>query len=111
MTALAPMGGYEKRVMRQRQQQVLDLVAIIGQILSEFGERRPHRQAPRPPGGSTQRTDHPGPDAPSPGKNLGKDREAWRKWWAEEQGYTYEPPAPRSRQDLTLPESKPTYAR
>ena len=43
-------------------------------------------------------------------KNLGSDREVWRRWWAEEQGYTYEPPPPRSRQDLTLSDSKPTFA-
>ena len=47
--------------------------------------------------------------AAATGKNLGDDREVWRKWWAEEQGYTYEPPPPRPRQDLTLADSKPTY--
>jgi hypothetical protein len=44
------------------------------------------------------------------GKNLGEDREVWRKWWAEEQGYTYESPPPNPRQDLTLGDYKPTFA-
>jgi len=43
------------------------------------------------------------------GQNSRKDQEAWRKWWTEEQGYAYEPPAPSSRQDLTLWDDKPTY--
>ena len=44
------------------------------------------------------------------GKDLGKDREAARKWWTEERGYAYEPPPPRPRQDWTFSDDKPTYA-
>lgn len=48
--------------------------------------------------------------AAATGKNLGSDREVWRKWWAEEQGYTYDPPPPSPRQDLTLWDDKPTFS-
>jgi len=107
--AAAPMSGYPGRVMLQRQRQVLDLVAIIRQILSDsetdvlaakFHVRQVDQLNARIIRVLTTVTGH----------NSGKDQEAWRKWWIEEQGYSYEPPAPRSRQDWTLRESKPTYA-
>ena len=43
------------------------------------------------------------------GQDLGKDREAWRKWWTEERGYAYEPPRAGRDRTSRLDESKPTY--
>jgi hypothetical protein len=103
------MAGYEARVMRQRRQQTADLTAIISQILQESEEEiaaaKDHiRQV------DALNTRVLGVLAATTGQKLGEDQEAWRKWWAEEQGYTYDPPPPRPRQDLTLSDSKPTFA-
>ena len=96
--------------MRRRQRQSSDLAAMIGQILSESEgsvlDAKLHVRQVNQLNAEIIRV-----LAATIGKNLGADREAWRKWWAEEQGYTYDPPAPRPRQDLTLSEAKPTYAR
>jgi len=106
---ITPMSGYPERVMRQRQLQVLHLAAIVRQILSEsetdvlaaqLHVRQVDQLNARIIRALTTVTGH----------NSGKAQEAWRKWWIEEQGYSYEPPAPRSRQDWTLVESKPAYA-
>jgi Pretoxin HINT domain len=43
------------------------------------------------------------------GRYAGRDLESWRKWWTEEQGYAYEPRAPRPRQDWTRSSDKPVY--
>jgi len=105
---ITPMSGYPERVMLQRQRQVLDLKAIIGQILLESESdihaaklhvRQVDQFNARIVRVLTTVTGH----------YLGKHQEAWRKWWTEEQGYSYEPPAPRSRQDWTLLEPKPAY--
>jgi hypothetical protein len=40
------------------------------------------------------------------GKDLGEDKEAWRRWWTEERGYVYEPPRAQTRQDLTTSAEK-----
>jgi hypothetical protein len=103
------LGGYESRLMRQRQQQSSDLAAIIGQILIEsqasvFSAKLQTHQVHQFNARIIQVLEA------TTGKNLGSDPESWRKWWAEEQGYTYEPSPPRSRQDLTLTDSKPTFA-
>ena len=105
----APLSGYEARVMRQRQRQSSDLAAIIGQMLSEsegsVRDAKLHVRQVNQLNAQIIRV-----LAATTGKNLGDDREVWRKWWAEEQGYTYDPPPPRPRQDLTLSDSKPTFA-
>jgi hypothetical protein len=103
-----PSWGYETRVIQQRQRQSSDLAALIGQILIESeggveGARLYVRQVEQ----LNARVI--GVLKAATGMNLGEDREAWRKWWAEEQGYTYLPPPARARQDLTLAECKPTY--
>jgi len=104
----SPMPGYELRVMRQRQQQSTDLAAIIGQILSESeGHLLTAKNHVREVDQLNARIIR--VLAAATGKSLGEDREIWRKWWAEEQGYTYDPPSPRPRQDLTLSDSKPTF--
>ncbi|MFI5456595.1 MAG: polymorphic toxin-type HINT domain-containing protein [Isosphaerales bacterium] len=106
---MTPMSSYPGRVMLQRQRQVLDLEAIIRQISIESESdvlaaklrvRQVDQLNARIIRVLTTVTE----------QNSGKDQEAWRKWWIEEQGYSYEPPAPRSRQDWTLQESKPAYA-
>jgi len=104
----SPMPGYESRVMQQRQRQSTDLTAIIGQILSEseghiLTAKLHVRQVTQLNSRIIRVL------AAATGKSLGEDREVWRKWWAEEQGYTYDPPPPHPRQDLTLSDSKPTY--
>ncbi len=105
----APMLRYEERVMRQRQRQSSDLAAIIDLILSESEgsvlSAQLHVRQVNQLNAQIIRV-----LTATTGKNLGADREVWRKWWAEEQGYTYGPPAPRPRQDLTLSESKPIFA-
>jgi hypothetical protein len=105
---ILPWANYPQRVMRQRQQQSADLVATIGQILSESEDdvltARLHvRQVEQLNARIVQVL------AATTGKNLSSDPEAWRKWWAEEQGYAYDPPPPSLRQDLTLADSKPTF--
>ena len=106
---VSPMPGYERRVMRQRQQQSSDLAAIIDQILIESEgyilDAKLHIRRVEELNAHVMRV-----LAASTGQNLGEDREAWRRWWAEEQGYTYQPPPPSTRQDLTLADSKPLFA-
>jgi len=105
----APMHGYESRVMRVRRQQSSDLAAIVDRILSESEgtvlDAKLHVRQVNQRNAQIIRV-----LAATTGKNLGADREVWRKWWAEEQGYTYDPPPPSPRQDLTLSDSKPTFA-
>ena len=103
-----PMSGYSDRVMRGRQRQVLDLTAIVRQMLSEsesdvLDAKLQVRQVEQFNAQIIRIL------TTVIGHDLGKDREAWRKWWVEEQGYSYEPPAPCARQDLTLVGTKPTY--
>jgi len=108
LVPVLPSPGYEIGVMRQREQQAADLAAIIGQILSESEEEvlaaKHHVGQVEELNAQLIRV-----LAATTGQNLGEEREAWRKWWAEEQGYTYDPPPPRPRQDLTLSDSKPTF--
>jgi hypothetical protein len=105
---IQPMPGYSERVLRQRQRQIENLTAFIRQILrdsatdvlaaklhglqvDQFNDRIIRVL--------TSVT----------GQNQGNDQEAWRKWWIEERGYSYERPAPRPRQDWTLTQDKPIY--
>jgi hypothetical protein len=105
----APMVGYERRVIRLRQQQAADLAAIVGQILSESAAyvEDAKRHVRRVDELNAQVI---GVLAATTGHDLSEDRHAWRKWWAEEQGFTYQPPPPGSRQDLTLSDYKPMFA-
>jgi Pretoxin HINT domain len=94
--------------MRQRQRQVADLVAIVKQIISESEGHLRSAQL------HIRRVDELNARiirvlTLTTGRNLGGDREAWRKWWKEEKGYAYETPKARPRQDLTRTDSKPTY--
>jgi Pretoxin HINT domain len=105
----APQPMYDSRVMRVRRQQSSDLSAIIGQILSESRgtvlNASLHVEQVNQHNARIIRV-----LASTTEKNLGPDRQVWRKWWAEEQGYTYDPPPPRPRQDWTLSDAKPTFA-
>jgi hypothetical protein len=104
-----PQPGFSNRMMQLRERQVRELAALIDQIRQESaGEILAAREHVR-------RVDHANARViqalgASTGQDLGRDREAWRKWWAEERGYAYEPPAWRPRHDLTLDDSKPTYS-
>ena len=98
----------QRRIATQRQRQVVDLFAIIGQILSDFEGAIP---AAKLDDKLTDQLNARIIDVLSKinGRSLGNDLEGWRKWWAEEQGYAYESPAPRTRPDLTLADDKPTF--
>ena len=105
---VVPMPDFPVRVSQQRQRQLSDLANLIAQIRSESADyllfAREHvRQVDR---GNARLIRTLGA---ATGQDLGEDRESWRKWWAEERGYAYEPPAFRPRQDLTLGDDKPTY--
>ncbi len=102
------MDGFAVRVDDQRERQLSDLMALIDQIRNESADEilvaREHvRHVDRSNARVIQTL------RATTGQDLGKDREAWRKWWTEERGYAYEPPAPRPRHDLTTDESGPTY--
>jgi hypothetical protein len=44
------------------------------------------------------------------GKDLGTDREAWKTWWADEQGYSYTPStSPKPTLDQAAPSYQPTF--
>ncbi len=97
--------SYISRVMAQRQRQVLDLAEIVGRIQNESATdiataKLMALYQARVISVLTIVNGH----------NLGKDVEAWRKWWTEEQGYAYEPQSPRQRQDWTLLFPKQTYS-
>ena len=36
------------------------------------------------------------------GKDLGKNIDDWRAWWADQQGYVFEPERPRSKPTYTV---------
>jgi len=105
---VTPYWGYPSRVMAQRQRQFVDLATILEEIVREAwpdlvaaGIQRHQVNAVntrimRVLSVATR-------------QDVGEDREAWRKWWAHEQGYAYEPPPPRPRLDLTTSEAKPTF--
>jgi Pretoxin HINT domain len=101
---------YVNRIMSQRRRQVADLFAIVSQILSEFEGKIPV-PASRFADQMTVERNTRIIDVLSKinGRYLGKDPEVWRKWWADERGYTYESPAPRTRPDLTRSADKPTF--
>jgi hypothetical protein len=103
-----PDNDFARRVNTQRKRQLEDLAAFINQIREESADdigvaleqaRRVDRANARVIETLSATTGH----------DLGRDREAWRKWWAEERGYAYEPPPFRPRHDLTLVDTKPTY--
>ncbi len=100
--------SYANRIMAQRQRQVSDLSAAVGQILSDCERVIP---APEIDDKMIDQLTMRIIDVLSQihGRYLGKDVEVWRKWWAEEQGYVYEPTAPHPRLDLTLSDDKPTF--
>jgi hypothetical protein len=99
--------SYDDRVQIQRRQQLMDLGILIDQILGEsqvdlalVGERDRHvdRVNDRIIETLSQATN----------LELGKDPEAWRKWWIEEQGYAYVSPTPKPTVDLTIVVDTPT---
>jgi hypothetical protein len=101
-------GNFAERVDTQRKRQIQDLVALIDRIRRESVDdfaaaHEQSRQIDRVNARVIQLL------TATIGQDLGKDREAWRKWWAEVRGYAYEPSPLQPRQDLTLDESKPTY--
>ena len=106
--AMSMDGGYVNRIMTQRQRQVSDLFAAVGQILSDCEGVIP---APQIDDKTIDQLTMRIIDVLSQihGRYLGKDVEVWRKWWAEEQGYAYEPTASHPRLDLTLADDKPTF--
>ncbi len=103
-----PSPGYALAVSNQTRRQANDLAAAVNQILQESADQvaaaRLHvlqvgqlnARIVEVLGGAI-------------GRDLGKDREAARKWWTEEQGYAYHAPAPSARQDWTLDDDNPTY--
>jgi len=103
-----PRPGYESRIMTARQRQSTDLAAIINGILSESEgtvlDARLHVRQVEELNAQIIRV-----LTATTGEKLGTDRQVWRKWWAEEQGYSYDPPPSAPRQDLTLSDIKPTF--
>jgi Pretoxin HINT domain len=108
MIATSMDRGYVNRIMTQRQRQVSDLFAAVGRILSDCEGVIP---APEIDDKTIDQLTTRIIDVLSQihGRYLGKDVEVWRKWWADEQGYVYEPAAPHPRLDLTLSDDKPTF--
>ncbi len=105
---IADSSSYFDRVQIQRQQQLLDLRVLIDQILGEsqvnlalVGEH--DRQVNRVNARIIQTLSE------ATKLDLGKDPEAWRKWWVEERGYAYESPTPKPTLDLTVFADTPTY--
>ncbi len=103
-----PSPGYPLAVANQTRRQAIDLAAAVNQILSESAD---HVAAARlhvlEVGQLNARIV--AVLGAAIGKDLGKDREAARKWWTEERGYAYQAPAPSARQDWTFDEDRPTY--
>ncbi len=99
---------YVERIFAQRQRQVADLFTSIGQILQDFEGAIP--TSPRDDRAIAERIARIiDVLSKTNGRYLGKDPEAWRKWWAEEQGYVYESPTPHQRPDLTRSTGNPTF--
>jgi hypothetical protein len=103
-----PAPDFANRMMQQRERQMRDLVAFVDQILSESADyvraaRQHLRWVDRTNARIIQTL------GTTTGQDLGPDREAWRKWWAEERGYAYKATKPPIVQDLTIDEFKPTY--
>ncbi len=103
-----PDSPLPERVTWHRQQQIRDLTALIDEIRGLFQDEilaaRRHVQ-------QVERSNTRVLEALNAaiGRDPSTDRQAWRKWWAEERGYAYVMSPPPPRQDLTLGESKPTY--
>jgi hypothetical protein len=102
------MATYPDRLMALRQQQLSDLSALIDRILGESAidlqEADDHdRRVDRANARIIQTL------SAATGLDLGKDPEAWRKWWREQQGYAYESPPARPSHDLKVFVDTPTY--
>jgi hypothetical protein len=104
----ADPSSYSDRVQIQRQRQLVDLRMLIDQILGESrvdlalaGEH--DRQVDRVNARIIQTLSE------ATQLDLGKNPEAWRKWWIEERGYAYESPTPKPTLDLTVFVGNPTY--
>ena len=89
-----PSPGYALAVSNQTKRQAIDLTAAVTQILSESAD---HVAAARlhvlEVGQLNARIV--AVLGAAIGKDLGKDREAARKWWTEERGYAYQAPVPQ----------------
>ncbi len=103
-----PDNSFAQRVTAQRERQLADLAALIDQIRRESVSdiAAAHARVRRVDQANARVIQTLGATT---GQDLGRDWEAWLKWWAEERGYGYEPPPLPTRQDLTLDQSKPTY--
>jgi hypothetical protein len=98
---------YARALSRQHERQIADLATLVDQIRKEsagyvLAAREHVRQVDQANTRVIQTL------SAATGHDLGKDKEAWRRWWTEERGYRYNPPPVRPRQDLTWDESKPT---
>jgi hypothetical protein len=105
---IVPLPDFSGRTGALREVQIRDLASLIDQVRQEsaeavFAAREHVRRVDQANARVIQTL------GPSTGQDLGEDRTAWRKWWAEERGYAYEPPPSRPRQDWTLDDSKPSY--
>jgi hypothetical protein len=107
-TAQAPGRDFAERLSVQRERQMEDLAAFINQIRWEssidVANAREHVRRVNETNARVIRI-----LTATIGQDLGRDPEAWKKWWAEERGYAYETPPQRPRHDLTLDDQKPTY--
>jgi hypothetical protein len=99
---------YLNAVKTQRERQIRELATLIDQIRSEsagdlLAAQEHVRQVDQANAHVMQTL------SATTGQDLGKDRDAWRRWWSEERGYVYEPRPDQRRHDLTFDDSKPTY--
>jgi hypothetical protein len=105
---LMPSAGYRSAVRTQMRRQAVDLIGAVTQILRESaGLVAAARLHVSQVGEFNQRVVQ--VLSAVIGKDLGRDREAARKWWTEERGYAYEAPPPEARQDWTASDYKPIY--
>jgi hypothetical protein len=93
---------YEQRVQVQRNLQIKHFVAVIDEIMAAA---RTERDAKDTEAARTRNHNESVATILSSltKQNLGSRREAWRKWWIEELGYAYAPPAPQPDEPASGP--------
>jgi hypothetical protein len=103
------LANYERRLVVQRQRQMNDLAAIVDRIDVEARrEVFTYEASARHIRDSNFRITQILKVLTK--QNLGENREAWRKWWNEEQGYAYElPRTPVRSADYLTDTPKPFY--
>jgi RNA polymerase sigma factor (sigma-70 family) len=95
---------YSNRVLRQQERQAFDLASLIATTRPESNRLMLIHTTIRQANLLILQT-----LSAITKQNFGEDNEAWRKWWASEQGYAYDPP-PRSHEpDFSFFEPKPTF--